>query len=233
MIFKPELARLVAKGKKTQTRRIINGKPCHYEVGHDYAVMPGRGQAQICRVTILDRRRERLGDVRYEDVLAEGFNTTADFARYWIRLHEDKRHDPTGLGADEVLEQWQERHGGRQVWVLTFELTRPLEVIVGESRSVYLTRANSGAGTTTDPRRKMPGEPEVLGSELPVGSHAVARARHEAEIARQQRLQCAFRVRELMRTARELAEDGGLECAGQVAELEAIVSDLKARLEAA
>jgi ASCH domain len=231
MIFRAELAQLVVKGRKTQTRRVANGKPSRYEIGHDYAVQPGRGKSQICRVTILDRRVERLGDLCYEDAVAEGFRSRADFARYWLRLHaiDKRRHDPAGLSSDEVLALWQARHGATRVWVITFALTRPLVLRVAD-RPVYLQRAGAGAGTTTDARRKMAGEPEVLG-DVAVGS--IARARHDAKLAREQRLQQLHRLFERARGALDDAVAFGGVSDADVAELERLVREFEAKLRAA
>jgi uncharacterized protein YhfF len=90
MIFKPELARQVARGSKTQTRRRVksNEGTCRYQIGRDYAVQPGRGQKQIARVTISAVRSEPLGEVTLEDARAEGFRTRADFADYWMALYD-------------------------------------------------------------------------------------------------------------------------------------------------
>lgn len=231
MIFKPELARLVAKGKKTQTRRLVNGKPTRYEVGQDYAVQPGRGKTQICRVTVLDRRRERLGDLSFEDAQAEGFRGRADFARYWMDLIHDKRHAPAdGLPADDVLELWQQRHGDRVVWVIIFELTRPLKLTLPNT-PVYLTKARSTrGGTTRDPRHKMPGEPAVIG-DVSVGS--LGRARNAALRERQQRLQQMHQVVERARNAWEQAIAGDLAVDEDIDELERFVHHLEAKLRAA
>lgn len=232
MIFKPrELALLVAKGKKTQTRRpIVPGTPLLYRVGQDYPVKPGPGEEEICRITILDVKRERLGDLSYEDVLAEGFRSSAEFARFWLRLREDKRHDPEGLSADEVRELWQQRHGGRMVWVLTFELTRPLKIVLPD-RPVYLSRArSSSSGTTTDPRLKMPGEPAVIGD---VSLGGFARVRNKALRERQQRLQEAHQVVERARRAYELAVAGDVDVDEDVVALKRVVEDLEAKLRAA
>lgn len=229
MIFKPELARLVAKGKKTQTRRIVNGKPSYYEVGQDYAVCPGRGKHQICRIIVLDREQQRLGDLTYEAALAEGFRSRADFARYWIALHRDKRHpEPQGT-AEEILEFWQQRYGDRGVWVITFELVRPLKVVLPD-KPVYLMAARSGGGTTTDPRRKMAGEPAVMGD---VSTGSLARAITAARRARQAQLQEIHRLVERARTAYDTAVAGGMDLGEDVAALEQVVVELEAKLRAA
>ena len=60
MIFRPELAARILAGEKTVTRRIANGNPrspwyrgrCALRPGRSYAVSPGRGRAQLCRIVI-------------------------------------------------------------------------------------------------------------------------------------------------------------------------------------
>lgn len=122
MIFKPELVALVLKGKKTATRRIANGRDaCRYRVGRDYAVQPGRGKPQVARITITDVERQALRQLTFDDAIAEGFRTRAEFARYWMRLHE-LGYEPSGATADQLLDHWIERHGDTQVWAIRFEL---------------------------------------------------------------------------------------------------------------
>lgn len=93
MIFRPELAKLIKQGKKTQTRRIATTKTCRYEAGKSYAVQPGRGKEAMCRITIMDVRMERLGDLSLKDAKREGFVTTAEFFAYWRGLHGSANPD--------------------------------------------------------------------------------------------------------------------------------------------
>jgi hypothetical protein len=229
MIFRPELAELVAKGKKTVTRRVVNGKPCAYRVGQDYAVQPGRGKEQICRIQVIDRERQLLGRLTYQDALAEGFRTRADFARYWMALH-DPRCQVEGLTADEVIAIWLERQGDVRVWVITFELKRSLQLVLPDV-PVYLHRTGSRGSTTTDARMKVPGEPEVMGVELKHRSIALARAAAERE--RQARIQQFHGLVERARNAYEDALSFGVELAPDVAALERHVQLLEQKLRAA
>lgn len=237
MIFQPELARAVKAGKKTQTRRVVvEGKPCAYRVGQDYPVQPaiplgqpgaGRGGKAICRVIVIDRREQRLGDLTYQDAIAEGFRTRADFARYWIRLHDMRSHRP-GLSADEVLEAWLRRHGEVRVWAITFQLPRPLKVVVPDV-PVYLTGPRSTAGgTTTDPRLKWPGEPAAFGHAGSV-TRAIVRAKQE----HRDQLQLVHQLCERARTAYEQAIAGDVDVEADVAVLERQVRELEAKLRAA
>jgi len=94
MIFKQW--QQVLDGTKTQTRRPVKPneyaihvgpgyaeldvqavltKPRHahkWVVGRTYAVQPGRGQKSKGRIRVKAIRRERLGDIRLADCLAEG-----------------------------------------------------------------------------------------------------------------------------------------------------------------
>src|ERR1700752_548908 len=89
MIFRPELAKLILQRKKTQTRRLITDRTRSrpYLIDKSYAVCPGRGKFAVCRVTLTDIRKARLGDLSLKDAKREGFVTTADFFDYWERLH--------------------------------------------------------------------------------------------------------------------------------------------------
>lgn len=99
MIFKPELARKVASGEKTETRRpMVADKPSPYVVGNDYAVQPGRGKFAIARVKILLCEPTFLGAMTPEQAAAEGFLQDTDgerhgdiaaFRAYWERLYGD------------------------------------------------------------------------------------------------------------------------------------------------
>lgn len=95
MIFLPEHCELIKSGDKTQTRRLR--KPDHYhmagmvhevlrgrvfslakgrrlkwEVGRTYAVCPGRGKHQVARIRLLGIKCEKIQDISYEDIGAEG-----------------------------------------------------------------------------------------------------------------------------------------------------------------
>lgn len=227
MIFKPELAHLVVQGKKTATRRIIvAGKPCHYQVGNDYAVQPGRGKHQIGRITLIDIERQELGALSYNDARAEGFRTRADFARYWMRLHE-RDYSPNGATADELLELWLQRHGETPVWVITFERKRTFDVVL-DTRPVFLHR---NLGLTTDPSRKAAGEPEVLGVDL--GTASLARARRQAELEHKARLKRVHELVDRARTVLAEAVSAEVDVAPDIAVFEQRVHELELRLKAA
>lgn len=88
MIFRPELAALVASGAKTETRRPVKGDAlCRYVVGKDYAVQPGRGQRAIARILVTDVRREALGDLDTVCARREGFTDEWEFFDYWRLLY--------------------------------------------------------------------------------------------------------------------------------------------------
>lgn len=111
MLMKPELARLVLTGRKTQTRRLAHGNT-FYRAGRSYPLERLARRAEmsdvervrmdrpnprrrgrpprvaIGRLDILDVRLEALGTIGYDDARAEGFRTPADFRRYWLGLHD-------------------------------------------------------------------------------------------------------------------------------------------------
>lgn len=85
MIFRPELARLIRQGKKTQTRR--RGETTTYAVGRIVPVQPGRGKRSTARILITAVEQQRLGDLTFEQARAEGFRTRDEFFAYWRGLH--------------------------------------------------------------------------------------------------------------------------------------------------
>lgn len=98
--FKPELLASVLIGKKTETRRISkvgdslpiinrfgsvrsmfniceNGQiRLLYRIGNDYAIVPGRGQRAVGRVTVTNLGLENLFDISQESVDRECFGAT-------------------------------------------------------------------------------------------------------------------------------------------------------------
>jgi hypothetical protein len=122
----------ILSGEKTQTRRIR--KPEHdisaaetcifayrpyrilWEVGHKYAVQPGRGQKNVGHIRITSLRCENIQDITEADAIAEGcaavyHNTAREvYARLWNTVH---KVNPANW--------WDENP---QVWVLTFELVK-------------------------------------------------------------------------------------------------------------
>lgn len=110
MIFRPELAKKVMAGEKTQTRRLVSDNPrspwgprCGFGVGESYAVQPGRGKHAIGRIEILDVRQETLADVGDSAAEREGFATFHEFVDTWRSLHGEWDHEA-------------------RVWVLTFRV---------------------------------------------------------------------------------------------------------------
>lgn len=105
MNFQPELAALVAAGRKTVTRRLVSDNPrspwfrggCSLKEGRSYAVCPGRGEPAICRVRVVSVRREPVGAVaqNLEEPRREGFADLDDFMRTWCGMHGE--FDPAQL----------------------------------------------------------------------------------------------------------------------------------------
>lgn len=127
MIFTPPLARAVATGRKTQTRRPVKGdKPCRYQAGHSYAVQPGRGKEAIARLRVLDVHDELAGDITFADARREGFRTTLEFKAAWVSLYDKAWLDGHNDDAIEAtaVQRFDERHAGTPVWVITFTLDR-------------------------------------------------------------------------------------------------------------
>ena len=127
MQFSPDMVDAILEGRKTRTTRPItpipefdaNGvqrcpyedayAPCHYKVGHDYAVCPGRGKLQVARIRVLSV--EPWGSVDHIDsadpdhARKEGFDSRKGFLDKWRLLYSDHRREGP-------------------VWVLDFELVK-------------------------------------------------------------------------------------------------------------
>lgn len=165
LMFKPALIREIVRGKKTMTRRLVKHdkagtlRDCRYKIGRTYAVQPGRGKpSDGTRVLITDVRTELLGEISFDDARAEGFRTTDDFKRYWVRLHDEAWLERQAQAADvpaadlddELLDaRFLERHAELLVWVIAFELS--------VDEVLYLHRHTAG-GYTTNPAEAMRGD---------------------------------------------------------------------------
>ncbi len=224
MIFKPELARLIMQGKKTATRRPANGVPCRYKPGVDYAIQPGRGKSAVGRINVVDVERQQLGDLTYREALAEGFRTTADFARYWLALY-DRTLELGELNADQVLELWRDRYGRSEVWAITFELCKPVLITVPEI-PLYLHRYAHRAPTTDRSQRAL-GEPEIIDIRIARKHRSVARAQHATEHQQQfNRLRSSQLGAQVRETVLSALHDG-LDPSEQITEIERQVAAIK------
>lgn len=161
MIFKPALARAVASGRKTQTRRPVTPKPCRYKVGHDYAVQPGRGKEAIARLKVLDIREERVGQITHQDAKAEGFRNTAAFKAYWVELYDARWladymevHSLDALSEPFLLERFDKRHAHKLVTVITFELAN--------DTPRFLAHPTASSGDYTEQRHRAIDDLEVI-----------------------------------------------------------------------
>lgn len=154
MIFKPELAKKVAAGSKTMTRRPVKDgeQECRYRAGRVYGVQLGRGKSTSFPITITEEpRREALAAITFKEARREGFRTREEFIDYWTELYGD--FDPD-----------------QEVWVISF--------VKGDATDrPHLLAARSGTpmGEYTDnPSRAMKGEPEAIST--PVAEHYAKRA---------------------------------------------------------
>lgn len=157
MIFQPKLAHLILEGRKTMTRRPVNGDEdkSRYAVGRTYAlerprrledlsdldqervkrkkVSLQRFRETVGRILITDVRREELGAITLEDAIAEGFRTRAAFADYWMRLHDPAwpvmtKVDCPHCDEEHVVERWCARCNGSGKLSAPEMLTGPASV---------------------------------------------------------------------------------------------------------
>lgn len=178
MIFRPDLARAVMRGAKSQTRRPV--KPgeqrCRFHPGGSYAVQPGRGEPAIGRIVVTRVTRERLVELTPADADAEGFATVAEFARTWLDLY-----DPSYRGAldhatdDEALDRWRTRFAGVDVWAITF--------VPDLAARPRLLHRHSERGYTDVAADALPDEPEAV---EPWFQERITRDAHERAAAARQ-----------------------------------------------
>lgn len=142
MIFKPQLAKKIAAGSKTMTRRPVKDREteCRYRAGRVYGVQLGRGKPTSFPITITEPpRRAPVAEITFKEARREGFRTREEFIAYWTQLYGD--FDPD-----------------QEVWVISF--------VKGDATDrPHLLAARSGTpmGEYTDnPSRAMKGEPEAV-----------------------------------------------------------------------
>ena len=94
-----------------------------WKVGKTYAVQPGRGKKAVGRIRIMKIRRERLWDIKPEDIIAEGYPIKTPgnwpgrrwwFEGIWQRLY---RHPY----------RWEDNP---EVWCPSFELAEKANGVV-------------------------------------------------------------------------------------------------------
>ena len=108
MIFAPDLAAQVSRGRKTVTRRPVKHVSggfvsCRYYPGRTYAVQLRRGGIAIERILVKSVTRETLTfPLPADEAAAEGFRSAREFEQRWLELY----------GPD----------GPRDVWRIEFEL---------------------------------------------------------------------------------------------------------------
>jgi len=133
MIFRPQLARLIVAGRKTQTRRRRHDQTCRYAPGRTYAVQRGRGAPAIARIEIVSIEPQTLGEITFAEARREGFRTRNEFFEYWRRLYSHRADcwecDASELAAADL---------DAPVWVITFALAEPIRIPALDSTHGYV-----------------------------------------------------------------------------------------------
>lgn len=225
MIFRPELARAVVRGVKSQTRRPVKAGEdrCRYRPGGSYAVQPGRTKPSIGRIIVTRVDRRRLVEIPHEDARAEGFRSVAEFARYWLRLYDAAYRDALELATDdEVLDRWRSRFGSVEVWVISFvpdPIARP-----------RLLHRQSERGYTAVPADALPDEPEAVEAwvqeRITREANERAAATRRAEVDELGSSDLAERIDRLER----MANIAGVDVSREVRVLERRLADLRRKV---
>ena len=156
MLFKPDLCEAILQGRKTQTRRVVKqgelGCVYHHlqclsiyltpddklvyvmrpsgilrwSIGRTYSIQPGRGKRGIGRIWLHHLGCERLQDITYEDIRAEGVSLPPIDPDIMLTQYNGWRERRL---KDEFIKLWDtiNKKGSRWednplVWVLTFTL---------------------------------------------------------------------------------------------------------------
>lgn len=103
ILFRPEHVAPILEGRKTQTRRAGNKR---WNVGavHQCKTTLFSPEPPFARVRIIDVRRQKLGEMSREEVLAEGYKTWPQYVAALSAIH----------GREFGLEE--------EVWVVEFEV---------------------------------------------------------------------------------------------------------------
>jgi hypothetical protein len=101
MLFKEKHIKKIMRGEKTMTRRTHKRT---FKVGGVYGIRSWYLKRPKHYVKITSRFQQRLGDMTFEDVRKEGYETFEDFKRAWIEINGE-------WGSDQL------------VWVYEFEVT--------------------------------------------------------------------------------------------------------------
>lgn len=132
----------------------------------DVAVDPGTGKPAP----------QRLGDIDYHGVRAEGHKTTDDFKMWWVTHHDRAwylKQAPDELSPGDVVARFDNRHADNSVWVVTLTIDH-------DARPRMLHK-NSEIGYTTNPSLAMAGESEAVDR---VTQEAISRAGRELDALR-------------------------------------------------
>lgn len=173
MIFTADRARDVKTGAKTQTRRPIKPgeRACRYKPGRTYAVQPGRGKPEICRIEVTHVERQLAGQITHAQARAEGFRTTDDFKIAWVAIHDKSWLDREHAALDKAeqdpditfdrdtwipwrsLTRFDDHHADTPVWAITFTRNHDAPRLLAlRSDELY----------TTNTARAMADEPEAV-----------------------------------------------------------------------
>jgi hypothetical protein len=228
VIFPPEMARLIRRDKKTQTRRLVrNETRCRFKPGRTYAIQDGHGSPENGRIRILEVWQEPVGDISFENARAEGFRTRLDFERHWLRLHDRgwfEKHDDEEPADPEVEARFRDRHADRWVWVIRFEMDRD---------TPRLLHRDSSHGYTNNPAQALDDEPEAVDPRTQERFTKDAHARYNGgrieELQRREERAIAARSRELLARARQQ----GVDVEDEVAKLREGLDGIRRRLEEA
>lgn len=105
ILFKPEHVAPILAGTKTQTRR-AGSKRWNVGTVHQCKTTLFSPDPPFARVRILDVRRQVLGEMSREEVLAEGYRTWPEYMAALSAIH-DREFDPH-----------------EEVWVVEFEVVQ-------------------------------------------------------------------------------------------------------------
>lgn len=107
IIFRARFIAPILDGRKTQTRRLWTR--ARVKSGGIYEGRTYRAGKPFARLHVIDLWEERLGDIREEDAVKEGYSTSAEFLKDFFVIHDGKFNSRMN---------WLDH----QVWTVSFEV---------------------------------------------------------------------------------------------------------------
>lgn len=206
MIFPKSTVGKIVRGEITHVLRPGNTRPP--ALNARVFVKASQHDPVACHILIREVRVRTAGEVDYEWARLLGYRTTDEFRTVWVETHDPRAVEiatDAGLYDAALLEHF-ERHAGRRVFIVRFELDRT-------ERPRLLADRNARTDYVEDPARALSHEPEAVDQ---VTQARFSREGHQGWVAREkqreldrERLAADERLRRVQLEARAAGVDIG------------------------